>query len=255
MHLLVTRPQPQADRWVADLQARGIDAVAFPLIAIAPAPDPAAVAAAWQALPAASLAVFVSPNAVDAFFAQRPAGASWPPALRAAAPGPGSADELRGHGVPAVVAPPADAPQLDSESLWRALSADPWDGTTVLVVRGDGGREWLADQLRSRGADVKFVQAYARTVPTLDDAQRDTLARALADPTAHTWHFSSSQAIDHLARLAPDAQWSTARAIASHPRIASRARAAGFGHVQQAAPTPDAIVAALQHAPLQSSAP
>ena len=38
------------------------------------------------------------------------------------------------------------------------------DQARVLVVRGDGGREWLADQLRARGADVRFVQAYVRAV-------------------------------------------------------------------------------------------
>ena len=33
-HLLVTRPQPQADAWVARLQALGLAASAFPLLGI-----------------------------------------------------------------------------------------------------------------------------------------------------------------------------------------------------------------------------
>ena len=43
---------------------------------------------------------------------------------------------------------------------------------------------------------------------------------------------------------APD--WRAATALATHPRIAERARAAGFGRVVEAAPTIDAIVHAMQ---------
>ena len=74
MRVLVTRPQPQADDWVSLLCARGIDAVALPLIEIAAAPDARAVAAAWASLPSRSLVVFVSPNAAERFIAERPHG-------------------------------------------------------------------------------------------------------------------------------------------------------------------------------------
>ena len=38
MRVLVTRPQAQADDWVARLQALGLDAVGLPLLGIAPPP-------------------------------------------------------------------------------------------------------------------------------------------------------------------------------------------------------------------------
>jgi uroporphyrinogen-III synthase len=253
--LLVTRPQPQADQWAGMLRSRGVDAEALPLIDIVAPPDAAAVQAAWRALPGDALVFFVSPNAVERFFAQRPAGAAWPEALPAAAPGPGSAALLRAAGVLRVVEPAGDAAQFDSEALWRELDAWSWQGARVQVVRGDGGREWLAEQLRARGADVRFVQAYARALPVPGAHERQLLEAALAQPGRHVWHFSSSQALDHLRQLAPGAGFGGARAIASHPRIAARARAMGFRDVSEAAPTPDAVVAALQHGPLQSSAP
>jgi uroporphyrinogen-III synthase len=53
--------------------------------------------------------------------------------------------------------------------------------------------------------------------------------------------------------LLPNAPWHAARAVASHPRIAERARAAGFGHVIEAAPTLDALLAAI--ASVESSPP
>src|SRR5262249_50262382 len=156
---------------------------------------------AWAALSSDALAVFVSPNAVAHFFAAAPP-ADWPPRVLAACTGPGTAAALRAHGVPPaqVHEPPADAAQFDSEALWNAhLAPRDWRGRSVLIVRGDGGRDWLADTLSARGATVRFVQAYARALPTLDAAARLRLGDALEHAREHLWLFSSSQAIEHLA--------------------------------------------------------
>jgi uroporphyrinogen-III synthase len=255
MRLLVTRPRPQAGAWVEALREHGVDARALPLIDILPPPDEAAVAAQWRSLAHDALVFFASPNAVERFFAARPAGSAWPPGLAAATPGPGSAQALRNAGVERVIEPDAAARRFDSEALWSRLEGESWHGARVLVVRGDGGRDWLADRLRSRGAQVRFVQAYARALPVPTAEEQRLLHDAIGAPQAHVWHFSSAQAIDHLERLAPGTDWSRARAVASHPRIAWRAGALGFGVVHEAAPTVRAVVAALQHATLQSSAP
>ena len=70
----------EAGPWVDALQAQGCPAAALPLIAIAPPADAAPVHAAWSALPGTALVMFVSANAVQAFFATRPPGAAWPAA-------------------------------------------------------------------------------------------------------------------------------------------------------------------------------
>lgn len=250
MRVLVTRPQAQAQAWVRSLAAFGIDAVALPLIDIGPPADIDAVADAWRALGGYRLVVFVSPNAADRFFDLRPAGAAWPAAAMAASVGPGTSETLRGRGVPAecIVEPPASSPRFDSESLWEALSARAdWSGASVLVVRGDGGREWLADTLRAQGARVAFVSAYRRMPPRLDDpARRAVLQAALAEPAAHLWFFSSGEAVEHLRDACPQVDWRDARAIATHPRIAERARDCGFGVIHQTRPTLDAVRACIQ---------
>ncbi len=260
--VLVTRPAPQAREWVARLCEHGIDAAALPLIAIGPPSDVGALQAAWRALDAHALVVFVSPNAVAQFFAQRPDGCAWPPALWAGAPGPGSSAALREAGVgdAAIVAPPLTAGRFDSEALWVALHARrDWRGASVLVVRGSvgtepegSGREWFAQALRMAGARVEFVVAYRRCPPHLDAGQRAQWAAALAAPAQHLWLFSSSEAIDQLEALAAAdgaaPRWASTCALATHPRIAERARAAGFGRVLQSAPTLAAIVAALRAA-------
>jgi len=255
MKLLITRPQPQAVQWVEALRARGVDAHALPLIGIEAVGDATALDAAWRQLVSFALLVFVSPNAVSHFFLRRPAGIEWPATLRAATPGPGSAAALREAGVATVVEPAADAAQFDSESLWPRLAAHHWHGKHVLIVRGDGGRDWLADRLRAAGAEVVHLQAYRRTLPVLDAAQRALLDAACAQPAQHLWHFSSSQAIDHLERLAPGTVWSAAQALASHPRIGERARRLGFGSVRNVSPSLDAVAALMQEPPLQSAAP
>lgn len=248
--VIVTRPAAQAGAAVRQLGARGVDAVALPLIEIAAVDDVAPLIDAWQGLAAYRLVVFVSVNAVLHFFAARPAGSRWPDGSLAAAPGPGTAAALRAAGVAAaaVIEPAADAAQLDSESLWLRLRDLPWQGARVLVVRGDGGRDWLAQQLVDAGASVDTATAYARRAPALDaDADaRGVLASAIADPRGHVWLFSSSEAIGHLEALAGSARWSDAAAIATHPRIAARARQAGFGAVQEVRADLDDVVACIQ---------
>jgi uroporphyrinogen-III synthase len=117
----------------------------------------------------------------------------------------------------------------------------------VLVVRGDGGRDWLAARLRDAGAEVDFIAAYRRETPRPDAEGRAVLAAALAAPGAHVWLFSSSEAIDNLAALAGEAhEWRAAHAVATHPRIAERAQALGIGDVRACRPDVDAVVACLQ---------
>ncbi|MCE9661078.1 MAG: uroporphyrinogen-III synthase [Burkholderiales bacterium] len=246
--LIVTRPAAQAEPWVRELAARGVDAIALPLIEIAPPADLGPVKAAWAGLGGRGLVVFVSGNAVDRFFAARPAGAAWPEALLAAAPGPGTAEALRARGVAAaaIVEPAADAAQLDSEALWQRLGTRDWRGTSVLVVRGDGGRDWLVERLTEAGARVDAVAAYRRLAPRLSEAARQSVEAAFAEPSRHVWLFSSSEAIAHLEALPGVSIGAGTRALATHPRIAARARQAGFAVVSEVQPGLDAVVACIQ---------
>ncbi|MFM2055335.1 MAG: hypothetical protein RL456_3372 [Pseudomonadota bacterium] len=251
--VLVTRPQPQADAWVARLAALGVPAQALPLMRIMRAPRfDAQVRQAWASLGTRRLAMFVSPNAVLAFFAARPDGAPWPDTAMAGATGPGTVAVLREQGVDAgrIAAPAPDAPAFDAETLWRhALAAEDWRGASVLIVRGEDGRDWLADTLRAAGATVDCLAAYRRAEPDWDAAARDALAQAARAPQAHAWLFSSSQCIGHLldAPVAPATLDALRQvpALATHPRIAATARRAGWSEVVQVAPDPGAVRRAL----------
>jgi uroporphyrinogen-III synthase len=243
--VLVTRPAPQAAPWVDKLRAKGLDARALPLIAIEPVTDPAPLRDAWHLLPQRDLAMFVSSNAVHGFFAARPAARTWPRGLRAAATGPGTVEALVAAGVPASQCVAPRAAPFDSSALWSVLQAENWSGRSALIVRGDGGRDEFAQALRAAGAKVAFAQAYSRRAPLWSDDDRALALAALEAPQLYAWLLSSAEAIDHLVALLPSSDWRASTAVASHPRIAQRARRAGFGHVLEAPPLVDAVCAAV----------
>jgi uroporphyrinogen-III synthase len=187
---------------------------------------------------------------------QRPAGLAWPAATLAGATGPGTSAALRAAGVPAHLLVEPAGQVFDSEALWLQLQARDWQGRRVCVVRGEGGRDWLAEQLAARGAEVEFVAAYRRGLPRWNADAQAVLAEALALPREHVWSFSSSQAVAHLNRLAPVADWSGATALASHPRIAAALRSMGFGHVGLAPADAASLRKELMQArPIQSAPP
>lgn len=250
MRVVLTRPAADAGPWSSELARRGHQVLALPLIDIGPLADTAPVQAAWTRLPAIQAAMFVSANAVRQFMAQR-GGAAWPAGTQAWATGPGTVAALHEAQVPAtlVVAPDADAPQLDSEALWRVAGVRVQPGWRVLLVRGAGadgsiGREWLGQQLLQAGAQVEQLAVYQRRCPAWTDLQRTAARQAAGDGSV--WLFSSSEAIANLRTLAPELDWAQARAVATHERIAQAAGAAGFGHVAQARGTLDAVVRTLE---------
>jgi uroporphyrinogen-III synthase len=248
MKLLITRPAAQAAPWVAALRGRGVDAAALPLIGIAALADAAPLHAAWADLPQADWVMFVSANAVEHFFAARPAQARWPAALRTGAPGPGTRAALQAAGVLLIDEPVAG--QADSEGLWAQVAGREWAGRHAWVVRGEDGRDWLAEQLAAAGAQLRFVAAYRRIAPALDALQQALLAEAAARPAAHAFQFGSSEAVRHLQALQPQANWQDSLALVGHPRIAEAAGAAGFGRLRLLPPQVDLAhgVAALQQA-------
>ncbi|MFB9125363.1 fused uroporphyrinogen-III synthase HemD/membrane protein HemX [Paraburkholderia dipogonis] len=242
--VVITRPAGQSNELIARLAAAGIATLDFPLIDIAPVTDDAPLRAALASLERYALVVFVSPNAVDHAFAQ--SDSIWPHALPIGVVGPGSVQALARHGVAApaynVISPPSgsdeDTARFDSEGLFAAidtaLGATSLEGKRVLIVRGDGGREWLAERLREAGAEVDTVAAYRRLVPEPSIGAWARVHELLAG-VPHAWLLTSSEGVRNLNELAHDhltadeiAQLKRAALVTPHPRIAQTARALGF---------------------------
>jgi uroporphyrinogen-III synthase len=253
VRVIVTRPEPEAGRWVDQFRSRNIDAVALPLIDIAPVHDLASLRQAWSTVDSQAAVMFVSAAAVRHFFAAATAAQRERWSTVAWATGPGTANALHAEGVAAdrIAQPPQDAAQFDSEALWRVVQGGVVPGQQVLIVRGAGadgeaaGRDWLAGRLAEAGATVRMVAAYRRDLPAWTAAQHALAREAAADPGA-VWLFSSSEAIGNLERLQPGQAWQGSRAVATHERIAQAARRAGFGVVCLSRPTVDALCTALE---------
>ncbi|PRY06981.1 fused uroporphyrinogen-III synthase HemD/membrane protein HemX [Paraburkholderia sp. BL25I1N1] len=259
--VVITRPAGQSNELIARLAAAGIATLDFPLIDIAPVTDDAPLRAALASLERYALVVFVSPNAVDHAFAH--SDAIWPHALPIGVVGPGSVQALARHGVAApaynVISPPAgsdeDTARFDSEGLFAAidtaLGATSLEGKRVLIVRGDGGREWLAERLREAGAEVDTVAAYRRLVPEPSIGAWARVHELLAGEP-HAWLLTSSEGVRNLHELAQDhltadeiAQLKRAALVTPHPRIAQTARALGFDSMTVSGAGDDRIARAL----------
>ncbi len=263
MRVILTRPEREARSWLTTLAQAGIQALALPLIAVDGPPDPLAVQRVWQQLGQFDAAMFVSGNAVDQFYALKPAVAPVEYAqaaikMRAFVTGPGTRSALLRHGVAAhlIDVPDAQTGQWDSEALWAVVQSQVRPGFKLLIVRGadadrtqphGAGRDWFAQQVLARGGLVEFVVAYQRRCPTFPSAQLADAQSAAVDGSV--WLFSSSEAIGNLQRVLPDQSWHQARAVATHPRIAQAAREAGFGVVCESRPLLADVVASIESMP------
>jgi uroporphyrinogen-III synthase len=265
VRIIVTRVQPQAQQWVEQLQKLGFDPCALPLIEVRAVADVAPLQAAWRALPNYAAVMFVSRAAVDFFFKENDALAltdKAPDAIKTRywATGPGTARALLAQGVAAAQldSPSEQAGQFDSEALWARVQSQINPGERVLIVRGDSegdephpatphpgvGRDWLAQQLTQAGAQVTFVVAYRRGSPVWTAAELAFAKSSALDGSL--WLLSSSEAVAHLQDLLPGQSWSSARALATHPRIAEAARQQGFGQVTVTRPTLVDVVASIK---------
>ena len=252
--LLITRPAAQAQVWVMALRQQGVAAVSLPLIDILEYPEAEQqIGQALTQLAQRDLVVFVSTHAVAHFFSRAVLWrVAWPGKTLAGSTGPATTSALRAAGVPAeCIVQPSAGQAWESESLWQALElrlGPDWTGRSALIVRGDTGRDWLADTLKQAGAQVDFVQVYRRAAPVFDPEQQASLQRALRAPQDHAWVLTSAQAVPYLVDLARQAghtlQGSTA--WVSHPRVAEAARAGGFSHVEMTGPGLQGLVEALR---------
>ena len=270
--VVVTRPAGQSRQLTEALQAAGLDVLSFPLLAIGPAADDVPLRAALGRIQDYALVVFVSPNAVSygldtlAQVQNAPGGARWPESVPVAVVGPSSVVALAERGIapPAyrVIAPAGaqgndttgDAARFDSEALWSELDTSPgaFADRKVLIIRGSGGREWLADRLRDAGATVEAVEAYSRTLPEPSGMQWQAVRDSLKpDAPPYAWLLTSSEAVrnlDGLVRLHLSPQeherLKQMQCIAPHARIAAQAQSLGFAHVLPAAPGDAGLLAA-----------
>lgn len=232
--LLLTRPAAECVALAATLAEAGVFSCSLPLLeteALAETPEQRATILGLQrycavivvSKPAARLGLAL----LDRHWSQPPAGPRW--FSVGAATAQLLDDYLRPHGLGACCPSQGD----DSEALLALPELDQAlrvANPRVLLMRGEGGRELIAETLRARGVAVDYLPLYRRLCPQYPSG---TLPQLVAAQRLNALLVSSAQGLDNLRQQAAAAWTELARLplLVPSPRVAELARAAGAQQV------------------------
>jgi len=208
--VLVTRPAQQSGGLIAAIEAAGGKCVAFPVMEIVPH-SPQDIEADINALGKPDIVIYVSSNAVEH-------GLAWNNEGAIAVVGPATAAAIEAA-ARIVDIRPTDG--YDSEHLLAEPALNAVRGKTVRIVRGNSGRELLADTLRERGATVDYLPVYDRRMPLHSAADGVTLAQHWQAGDIDVTTVMSGESLRNLITLVPD---SCSRALAETPLVTPAAR-------------------------------
>lgn len=188
----------------------------FPTVEIADVADDARLTDLLGRMREYDLAVFVSANAVEKAFSRM---AALPETVRCAAVGKATLAALEERGVTNVLLPRSG---FDSESLLELPELQSVSGSRIVIFRGEGGRELLADELRRRGAIVDYAECYRRIKPANPPALDEQDVQAVT--------ATSGEIVANLVDMA--AGWICRKPIfVTHERIGKIAKECGFERV------------------------
>jgi len=247
--LLLTRPAEECTALAGRLAEAGIQSSSLPLLAIEPLAETPELRSLFLDLDRYSAVIVVSKPAarlglelLDRYWPQPPANQHW------FGVGAATGELLAEYGL--TVAWPTDSE--DSESLLalpELAAARAMPQSRVLILRGEGGRELIAESLRREGVAVDHVELYRRTLP---DYPPGILLERISTERLNGLQVSSGQGFEHLRQLAA-ADWPALLRIplfVPSPRVAELARAAGSQTVVDChGASATALLAALQGRP------
>ena len=260
--IIVTRPAGQA-RQLIEVLSRAIEAssvgkrslpeiLSLPLLTIVPKSDEHLADHIATALADADLAIFVSPNAIESVM--RLLERDWQDFSKKIIPigvmGGSSYSALKNHGIgleenPTPIIIPKSNESWDSEGLWNELQSLKWNlqGKKVIIFKGDGGRDWLADTLMKAGATVEAISTYTRVPLDLDNPSWQLIREM--DLSKSLWLLTSSEAVRYLGEVMKDQftqSLNAASALCPHHNIADAAEIIGFGEVFTSDPGDEALI-------------
>jgi len=262
--IVITRPSGQARQLIEVLthaiEKSGVakrtfpEILSLPLLTIVPKDNLALADHIASALKDADLAIFVSPNAIESVM--RLLERDWQDFSKKIIPigvmGGSSKLALQNHGIgleetPTPIVIPKNNEHWDSEGLWQELQGLKWDWTNkkIVIFKGEGGRDWLADTLKKAGATIEAISTYTRIPLDVDNPAWQAIGEM--DFSKSLWLLTSSEAVRYLGDIAKDQFAQTlgsASALCPHHNIADAAELIGFGEVFTTEPGDEALIKA-----------
>lgn len=193
MKVLLTRPEGRNQPMQQALADAGIPCMITPLMAVEA--NPAVAQLSPDQVVQADIIIFVSRNAVQ--FASQALAKPWPTHISYFAVGQATLAAMADVGITGQVA--ADDNQ-QSEGLLLLPALQQLQGKQVIIIRGNGGRELLAQTLTERGANVHYWEVYRRCCPPLDGQQ---ISQAWQTFGIDTILLTSPEMLDNLIALVP----------------------------------------------------
>jgi len=180
--------------------------------------------------------LFVSRSAVEVAIPMIQQQAILPFTIRMMAVGSETAKQLFKYGIDAFFPDQGNG----AEALLKAQQLQNLDGRKILVIRGERGLDWPAEEMQKRGAEVHTVKCYTQITP--DELKRqvqDLLAEELPGRIKGIFIHSSLSAQNILPYVLQDAdKISDTRLIAGSEQIAKTARDCGWVNEIRVAESP-----------------
>jgi uroporphyrinogen-III synthase len=228
MGIVLTRPLDQSRATAARLEPLGATVFVFPALAIVDPPDAGTLDRTIAELDKFSLGIFVSANAVERGLGAARSRRAWPAGLKVAAVGGATAQALRDAGHGDVIVPTTGA---DSEALLAMPQLQSVEGQNIIVFRGEGGRELIAEVLTGRGARVTCLTCYRRVRPEGDP--RALLAAWRSGKVDAVSAMSAESLANFLEMVGTEGRtlMQSTPLLVPHPRVAERAHRLGLDKV------------------------
>lgn len=235
--ILITRPTTQGRELVAKLAELGIESISQPLFDYGANATTNDIKHRLDQANAPIL-IFVSVAAVAYADRALPIG-QWP-YQSIIAVGEATQTALQNRGITSIC-----PEQHDSEGLLTLPELSNIEGQDIIIVRGDGGRELIAEQLSLRGANVNYLESYQRVWRTF----ANDIAQQWKNEQINCIVTTSNALLDYTLGLLGqlDSYWQeTCLWVVASERIAMRAKQAGLAKVINANGASDrAIIAAI----------
>lgn len=188
----MTRPAHQAENLSRLIQERGGEAIRFPVLDIVVRDDISGIRNTLKNLDEFQWVVFISANAVNFALKANNGKIDRLKTVHLAAVGRATAQALETVGLAIDVMPEHG---YTSEALLAMPQMQQVKGQSCLIVRGEGGREELANTLRSRGAKVQYLEVYKRAMPCIDSSP---IVRLIAQRRLDVITITSGEALQNL---------------------------------------------------------